>query len=140
MLQHLLNCLRVPQNCFSVFRMILSSIIDNQSECASGFNQILMNIVLKSVLWIHCHKGLRHVTANNFVACKFKLHLVSVIIIHYSSDDIFCWLIDLERHALRWTMEKCFLAFILKDILDQTYPCLIEFSINVFWIIWQFSC
>ena len=113
------------------------SSIDYQHECASVSNYILINIGLEWVVWIHCHKGLWSVAANNPVPCKFSLDLSAVRIIHYSRVDIFYCLMNPERHALPLTMEF-FVDYILKYILVQTFPYSIEFSIDVICIIWDF--
>ena len=44
---HLLYCLRVPKNNFFIFRIVVTSIIDYQSKCASRSNKIIINTGLR---------------------------------------------------------------------------------------------
>ena len=102
--------------------MVLTSSIDNQHGCASWSNYILMIFGFEWVVWIHRHKFLWSVAANNHIPCKLQLDLITARLIYYSHVDIFyCWM-KCERHTLPWTTGNFFLAFILKDIFYQTSP------------------
>ena len=131
--------MRAPQNSFFIFRKFLTSSINYQHECASISNYILINIDLKWVVLIHCHKSFQSVAANNRVTCKSKLYLVACRLMNYSRVGIFYFWMNRETHALSWTKEF-FLTFILKYISDQTSPLQMEFSRDIIWIIWEFSC
>ena len=97
--------MRAPQNSFFIFRKFLTSSINYQHECASISNYILINIDLKWVVLIHCHKSFQSVAANNRVTCKSKLYLVACRLMNYSRVGIFYFWMNRETHALSWTKE-----------------------------------
>ena len=91
-----------------ILRMALASIVYYQHVCVSGSNYIHMHIGFEWVLWIHLHKELWFIAANNRVPQKLQLDLVAVRLIHYSRDGIFYYWMKREIHALTWTMGKGF--------------------------------
>ena len=88
--------------------MVLASSIDYHHECAFRSKYILLNIVFEWVVWIHNHKGLWSVAANNRVCFKFQLGLVVVRLINYSRVDILYWWMKRENYTLPWTTEVFF--------------------------------
>ena len=97
-----------PQNGFFVFKTVPMLSINYYNEWASGSNYILMDIRFEWVAWIHNHKGIWYVAANNRVPYTLQLGLVAIRLINESYVDIFCLCTKNERNSLPWTTEKGF--------------------------------
>ena len=97
-----------------------------------------MNIGFKWVLWIHCHKFLWYVTANNHVSCQLQLDHVTFILLHYSRVDIIYSWMKRERDALPYTMENVFYIY-FESCIRQNLSFPNGVIKDVICIIWGFS-
>ena len=122
-----------------ILRMALASIVYYQHVCVSGSNYIHMHIGFEWVLWIHLHKELWFIAANNRVPqkCNLTLSQSDSYITHVMAYFIIGWSVKFTPLLGLWG--KVLSTFILKDIFNRNSPWQMELSRDVIWIIWEFS-